>query len=648
MLTKIRRPKLQQQLDKIANSISPLALLVILLTSSVSHARRAEPSDLGFWEKSLALEYDIKKDGTYTVTTENVIHIENQSGLSSQSVQNILFRPLNQKIELLEGYTKTRGHKIAVDKQNISTESGGNNRPGFDAEDKMIVAFPQVEIGSEIYMRVKTTTFSVPEPGVFAEFMSLYWPYLKEFHLTIRSELPLNQRLFDPDGIFKSANSNHGDHGIFVYKLRSRRPIVSATTDEDQVFIASETLPSVTYSSLKTWDQFAVRTNSELKKMIAEPMPKALKEIQRQVQHIENRADQVNQATALISQRVRYFGDWRRVRGDLLPRTLQEISDSSYGDCKDLAFVTAVVLKSIGYEAEMAWVFRWGVPPLKSSYELPAMFFNHAIVRAEKDGQIFWVDATNLISQAPYTPSDIAGRPAFVLGKDPHLDWIPEVLPTDAKYFENTILSGGQGHGATLKGHVEYMGLAAVSEWQNRWNKSAKEYDFDFISSLRHNAVLTSQKLSPLEERTRVLKNFARDYSADFTEFWVQSSAGPMVELPLHSIFSVLFSTEVARRASDLYLGIPYSYKSSTQIKNHRLLGNANFKCALSSKWIDFHRDVQSQQTDLFVNTNYEINRRYITNRELQSKEFLEFQRQLRACFSHRVLVFEDPNEKGS
>jgi transglutaminase-like putative cysteine protease len=607
--------------------------------TSPSYAHRADPSDRPFWIKSLKYEYDIKKDGTFSVIEERIIHIENESGRNSQSVQNLLFRPLNEKIELLQAYTRTRGKKIPVDKQNISIESGGNNRPGFDAENKMIIAFPQVEIGSDIYMQIKSVTFSVPEPDVFSEFINLFWPYLKEFQLTIRSDLPLYQVLFDPQGQFKSSKDVVKDRHI--YELWNTRPLITATTDEDHVFTASETLPSITYSSIQTWDHFAVKTNSELTKMLKEKPPKDLEEIKNKVRRIQNRAEQVNQLTALISEKIRYFGDWRRVRGDLLPRTLKEITASSYGDCKDLAFVTAVLLKALGYQADVAWVLRWTVPPLRSSYQLPAMFFNHAVVRAEKEGEIFWVDATNLISQAPYTPSDISGRPAFVLGPEPHLDWIPEVSPTDAKYFEGTTLMSKDGLGAKLVGHVEYSGLAAVNEWQNRWNKSAKDYDFDFIASLRRNSVLVSQKLSKLEDRTRVLKNFTRDYDADFTQFWVRSSAGPTVELPLQSVFSVLFSMEVADRASDLYLGIPYSYHSTTQIKNRKLLGDNSFKCNLTSKWLDFRRQVQTLLSDIQVETTYEINRRYITNKELQSKDFKEFQRQLRECFSHRLLVFE-------
>src|SRR5258708_2529361 len=133
-----------------------------------SVARVAKPADLPWWTESLSYDVPVNKDGTYTTIETVKIRIENESGRASQSVQNLLYRPLNEKLELLEAYTLTNGKKLPVEKTNISIESGGNNRPGFDAEDKMIVAFPQVEAGSSLFLRVKFITFSVPEPEFYS------------------------------------------------------------------------------------------------------------------------------------------------------------------------------------------------------------------------------------------------------------------------------------------------------------------------------------------------------------------------------------------------------------------------------------------------------------------------------------------------
>src|SRR4051812_15649812 len=107
--------------------------VVLCLFSQWSFARVAKPADLPWWIESVSYDIMVHKDGTFSTIETTKIHIENEAGRSAQSVQNFLFRPLNEKLELIEAYTLTAGKKLKVEKENISIESGGNNRPGFDA-----------------------------------------------------------------------------------------------------------------------------------------------------------------------------------------------------------------------------------------------------------------------------------------------------------------------------------------------------------------------------------------------------------------------------------------------------------------------------------------------------------------------------------
>lgn len=79
--------------------------------------------------------------------------------------------------------------------------------------------------------------------------------------------------------------------------------------------------------------------------------------------------------------------------GSHFPRTPVEVLDRGYGDCKDKSLLLVVLLRSLGYEADVV------LASLSSGYHLPNLApspfaFDHAIVRVRLNGQDFWIDPT--------------------------------------------------------------------------------------------------------------------------------------------------------------------------------------------------------------------------------------------------------------
>src|SRR5262249_19826907 len=157
--------------------------------------------------------------------------------------------------------------------------------------------------------------------------------------------------------------------------------------------------------------------------------------------------------------------DWRTLKGQWVPRPLETIARSKFGDCKDFAVSVATILKSIGIDARVAWVLRgWG--PVLDSYRLPSLYrFNHAIVHLNVGDRVYWLDGTNVASFAQGVPVDIADRPALVL--DPGASELARVSRTPTEDFSYSFHQGmdfSGGDGVRVEGAFSSRG-ADASSW---------------------------------------------------------------------------------------------------------------------------------------------------------------------------------------
>ena len=108
-----------------------------------------------------------------------------------------------------------------------------------------------------------------------------------------------------------------------------------------------------------------------------------------------NPEDQIDFIVSSLIEKIRYLGDWRPIKGGHIPRSLSVIAKSSFGDCKDLSVSLAAILRKIGFKAQVALIYRDYAHHKSNEFTWSNMAaFNHAIVRAEINNKIYWLDAT--------------------------------------------------------------------------------------------------------------------------------------------------------------------------------------------------------------------------------------------------------------
>lgn len=105
-----------------------------------------------------------------------------------------------------------------------------------------------------------------------------------------------------------------------------------------------------------------------------------------------NPADRLAAALRLVQSEIRYlalsFGE-----GGFVPRSVDEIWASRFGDCKDSSRLLVALLTALEVEASPALVnTRFGYD--MAEWPASSIVFDHCIVRAVADGAVWWLDPT--------------------------------------------------------------------------------------------------------------------------------------------------------------------------------------------------------------------------------------------------------------
>ncbi|MCY4321914.1 MAG: DUF3857 domain-containing transglutaminase family protein [Bdellovibrionaceae bacterium] len=613
--------------------------------SSFVSARWANESEAilryDLWRSNL----QVKKDGSYTKEVVFKVKILKESAIDSFINFLLTYNEQSQTVKILSAKTVTKGKTFVVDSKFIEDKPLASAPSGFDQIRQILIAFPRVEVGSDIYMHYKYDYKIAPYEDFFSYSQIFSNNWFKKIEIDIGSDLPLHYKLNDPQKFFKVYYNSHS--GKYKLKLRSKRPLFKKIVDEEFAFFDNNIFPFIEIATNKKWSSMVKALVPEYENKISEPLPELYKNIVRSAKRYKTGSEkQINFIISSLIDKIRYMRDWRSINGGYIPRSLLEIVKTGFGDCKDMSISLSAILRQLGFKAQVALVYRDYSRHSSDDYSLPNQSaFNHAIVHAKINNKTFWLDPTNSSVYSRGIFPDIANRKTLILSQPNS-----EMLRTPKLHSSNSELKMIQNFNLTknnflkVTGDIHFKGRQAIAYTGALLNKSKKALDYNFIN-------FTGIDISTLKEWTigsyNLKSRIVKDFSINFSYLAKSNNSFSGYKSQLGSIFFFpypyginYFSVRTINRISDLFLGQKRKIVFISKLKNIKPVGNVNLNCKIKSKWFDSARLVESVEP-LIIKDIYNFKETKVSIKDIKSNEFLNLQSKLKNCFMHFAMIYK-------
>ena len=330
-----------------------------------------------------------------------------------------------------------------------------------------------------------------------------------------------------------------------------------------------------------------------------------------------------------INDHYRYLGDWRATERGYVPFNLDEIEQHGYGDCKDLAILLTAMLKASGIKAETAWVRRGNVV---DSLLIPGTNApNHAIVRAEVDGQVWWLDPTNPVFAPGQTLPDIQDRWVLVSNAQGQVreEHIPLERPETTLRLDKYVHYDKQGNGATQAtitfSRLPLMEMSLADRQQGTTatdqnicaNFGNEISDCKITRQPTAFVVHDGYTVRATMNDQRALEKLANDYV--YTDESLKGRWDGFINYRRHD------------QQADLYMGNPQTYDYSFTLTGGKMEKPIP-GCQVRSPWYDL--DLDGKRTDDGLRYHYRLSQkvRWLSRDEIVSKAFGKMIEDARAC----------------
>lgn len=621
-----------------------IALIKFTVFTDSAYARWATYDDADLKTEFYNENLIINKDGT----TESVIEIQEQilkeSARSYATNYKFIYDGVSSDITLIEAKTINNGQEFPVAKDRIEDKTLASIGHGFDEQRQLLISYPNIGIGSKIYLKYKHTVKAPALAGVFSNL--LYFcteSYCQSAKISVSSELPLHIMVNDPDSslnIIKNKVDNFQKLDITL-----KKPLYKAVTDEPcSGVLDSKHLVWISLSSIASWEELAHKVDIDYNKVISQPLPKLFSDIAKATEEVKGDKDKIDTVTSLLSEKIQYMGDWRAIKGRFIPRDLKEIASTGVGDCKDFTAATAAILRSIGYKADPALVLR-------GQYEKPLNIlpgidnFNHVIVKVTtSEGRIYWVDPTNITSMAGNIFADIAEKATLVLNMEkPIYEVIPAVDFKHSVIEENETLSVKNNYLAVnYKGDIALKGEMAnyVTSLDLYYSKQQMEdFAFRMISGIelekdeRKNLVLP--QLS-----SRIVKDVKVEYEYERKNALFKTNVGYALTMNSAPEVSSIINS-LPDRVTDLFMGAPHINTKKTLIKNAKAKGINKLNYSIDSPWLKVTRTLVNKGRDVEITDETLVLCSFIAKEDLETPLFKNLKASLAKDLQKASIVFE-------
>ncbi len=587
-------------------------------------------------------DYEVFKNGSWVQTVDYVIRVQSEDSKVNASLLPIEYNAFTDQVEVLEAFTQNGKEKIPVDPSAIEDRDKGESKD-YDVQRVRSIVFPRVEIGSRLHVRyrVKTTKPLIEdrwstEVSVFPSF------HIESYLVKVRSEMPLFFEVQDPRGLLNVKQPN-----AKTIEVRNRKTLPGWVHAEKDAYFHPGGNSEVWISTHKDWSTFFSGLGKSYDEILSAGVPEKLKPLVKQALKMKSTAEKIKFINEEVSREFRYFGDWRRHNGGLVPRPLKEIEKSRYGDCKDLAMLVTSLLRALKLDAHVALVRRgenpWGNEP---DYNLPATnHFNHAIVSVKDGGKTYWLDATNPVTSLEPYP-DISGRPSWLMGEGGGFARLPEAQAEQFVNVHNYEYRFQDEDTVKVKVDASFEKLAPYNMANNLMLAARSEVLSSTLDYFSEGQEVKGHRFLKEPQTGRTLSDMK--LSLEYTAGRVTFNAGKSAFWVIPDGFLQGSFYETDERESDMKIGDePYVFRGTRRLKDTKLAQEIPDPCKVDSRWMSLERSIKIDGRDVVINQEIVLRRPFVTKAEFKSAAFRKLQEDTKGCFYRSGVLIEANKNKG-
>lgn len=520
--------------------------------------------------------------------------------------------------------TQPGAKSVALADTQIDTRTAPNPDQGFSRDKQTSLAFPNLRVGTQIRYTVREHYPAKPLVTQF-HYVLKFGPGAARrdrFKARFTAERPIQWRSEMFDG-FKVTPSSNGKTLDVVLKA----PIYVNYINESSA-AALLRIPRLEVGSAVERQTYFGDLAQRYNQILGASLPAQAATAVTAARSLAP-AEQVAALMQHINDHYRYLGDWRATERGYVPFSLAEIEQHGYGDCKDLATLLTAMLKASGIKAETAWVSRGdgAAALLIPGPQAP----NHAIVRAEVDGQVWWLDPTNPVFAPGQTMPDIQDRWVLVNDAQGQVreEHIPVERPEVVVRLDKHVQFGKEGDGA-VEATVTFsrLWLMQLSTADRQQGTTATDQNIcanfgNDISDCQitrgptgfvvHDGYSVTARMND----QRVLEKLANDYV--YTDPSLKDRWEGYINYRSHG------------QQADLYLGNPETYDYTYTLAGGKM-EKAVPGCKVRSPWYDLDLDGKLEEGSLRYHYRLSQKKRWLTHEEVASDTFGKMIEEARAC----------------
>ena len=586
-----------------------------LLKSAPSAVAFPDAASITLRDESVA---ELHADGTVVDVTHETFKIFNQRAHNKAEI-SIAYNASNEKITNVHARTiKPDGTVLTAGAGDIHQSAPFSEYAMYDDAKINGISMPGVEDGAIIdYTYTRTTTKSYL-PGQYSE----QWTFrdgvdpvkFSKMTLTAPAAMKIQTLPRNTSGMTATETlSKNGTQKTYIWKMSN----LPSLLPEPMMPPPSTFIPSVEISTIPSW-----QTISHWYQNLASSQMTVSPEIKDTVKTLTaGKTTDTEKAKAIyywVEGRTRYVALELGLSA-FQPHPAADVCRNRYGDCKDMATLLITMLHEAGIKT--AWPVLLGagrVEPVHNYLAAPS-FFNHAIVRADIDGQPYWFDSTAEMCPFGQIPGGDRGVDAFVIRDGTgSFETIPLGTPQDNR--ETTITrvdlhpDGSADCETTIRLDGD-SGLGTRISFRGLQEAQVKPGFQSMVSHFSPNATLSDYKLSPLSDRDQPVV-FDLKYHAPL---WA-TKTGHLLILTGKDMNSApfdraartfpIYERQTQQAEDDIVISLPVGYTledKPDEMREKTPLGDYEQTVSLTGSTLTIHLTATSHVTDIVFITPGQI-----------------------------------------